>query len=243
MDIAMNPTQYIKEPDRIFLDQSLSSLIKGIPIQYIIGVTEFYGLPFKVSPAVLIPRPETEELVSWILKEVDSTANLNILEIGTGSGCIAISLAKHLPNANVIAVDISKSAIRIAEENASLNKVKITLLEKNILIDANFTQQFDLIVSNPPYVCATEKNNMHKNVLENEPHLALFVEDDKPLLFYEKIIELAKDNLEKDGNIFVEINQYLTTETLDLFTTNDLNPVLKKDINGNPRMIRAQFHG
>jgi release factor glutamine methyltransferase len=231
----------------------LSELKKEKPIQYILGETEFYGLPFLVNENTLIPRPETEELVEWIIKstkyEIQST-KLRILDIGTGSGCIAISLAKNFPNAEVSAIDVSEKALATAKKNAEINKVEVDfinvdILKINDLVElptSNFQlpTQFDIIVSNPPYVRNLEKAEIKSNVLEYEPHLALFVEDTDALLFYRKIAQLAQQNLSENGKLFFEINQYLGKETVELLE--DLgfkNIELKKDIYGNDRMIRS----
>lgn len=238
--IALNPETEISNTDLSFLETALKKLKKQIPIQYIIGVTEFYGLPFKVNSSVLIPRPETEELVEWILSEHKSTQPLTILDIGTGSGCIAISLAKNLPNANVYAMDISSEAIKTASQNAKNNEVKVTFIEENILTLIKLPLQFDIIVSNPPYVRELEKNKMQHNVLQNEPHVALFVKDENPLLFYDKIADLAKNHLSKNSALYFEINQYLGKETVDLLSSKGFkNVLLKKDIFGADRMLKA----
>jgi release factor glutamine methyltransferase len=218
-----------------------------------LGSTSFYGIPFAVNPAVLIPRPETEELVAWIVEYFSlldlnptsnfqlPTSNLNrILDIGTGSGCIAIALAKNLPEAQVFALDVSDKAIETAQLNAERNAVQIHFICQNILETTRLDQQFDLIVSNPPYVRELEKHEIQANVLEHEPHLALFVADLDPLLFYRKIGELAFESLTPNGNLFVEINQYLGEATLQLFSEIGFTQLeLRKDLYGNDRMIRA----
>ncbi|WP_394758076.1 peptide chain release factor N(5)-glutamine methyltransferase, partial [Flavobacterium sp.] len=205
--------------------------------------TEFFSLPFYVNENTLIPRPETEELVDWILSNNrinESTNQIKILDIGTGSGCIAISLAKNLPNANVHAIDVSEKALATAKKNAERNNVTITFIEKNILETEDLLNTFDIIVSNPPYVRNLEKKEIHKNVLEYEPHLALFVEDNDALLFYRKIAELATKNLSENGQLYFEINQYLGKEMVELLEKyNFKNIELKKDIYGNDRMIRC----
>lgn len=243
IDLALQPDLEFSEAEISQWNLVLEQLKQEIPIQYILGKTHFYGLEFQVNPNVLIPRPETEELVDWIIK-TNSNGNLStikIIDIGTGSGCIAISLAKNLPNASVFALDVSKKALEIAQINALQNETKITFIEKNILETTNFEQQFDVIVSNPPYVRNLEKAEIKKNVLENEPHLALFVADDNALLFYRKIAQIAMKNLQPSGQLFFEINQYLGKETLDLLA--DLgfqNIELRQDIYGNDRMISCR---
>lgn len=244
----------------------VEQLKQEIPIQYILGETNFYGLNFEVNENVLIPRPETEELVDWIIEseklEVQSRSfgkksevigeNWKALDIGTGSGCIAISLAKNLQNFQVFANDISEKAIEIAEKNAKKNSVaiqfiKIDILKCNDLDELRTTNnqlpiKYDIIVSNPPYVRNLEKAEIKKNVLDNEPYLALFVDDNDALIFYKKIAELAQKNLSKKGKLYFEINQYLGKETVELLTKmNFKNIELRKDIYGNDRMIRCEI--
>lgn len=222
---------------------AIDRLKKYEPIQYILGDTEFYGLKFKVNPSVLIPRPETEELVNWIVNchsEQSKASEFKILDIGTGSGCIAISLAKNLPNAKVFALDISEKALKIASQNAENNDVSIEFIQADIL-DWDFGDlQFDVIVSNPPYVRELEKEAMSANVLNHEPHLALFVEDDDALLFYRKITEVASNILRPKGQLYFEINENLGDTTKELLLDSSYNSIeLKKDIFEKDRMIKA----
>lgn len=253
IDLALNPDMEMDALQLIQWESALSELLNQKPIQYIIGATEFYGLPFMVNENTLIPRPETEELVDWIVAESRNSAmgSLKILDIGTGSGCIAISLAKNLPNAEVFALDVSEKALAVAKKNADTNKVKVNFIQADILKindlvelpTSNFQlpTHFDIIVSNPPYVRHLEKAEIKPNVLEHEPHLALFVEDTDALLFYRKIVELAKENLVEKGKLFFEINQYLGKETLELLEKFGFNSTeLKKDIYGNDRMTRSE---
>ena len=246
IDLALDPDYKISEAQFQQWESIRLRLQNQEPIQYILGSTSFYGLPFTVNPAVLIPRPETEELVEWILKSFafnrQQTTNngQQILDIGTGSGCIAIALAKNLPEAQVFALDVSDKALETARLNAQRNAVQIKFISQNTLETQKLDQQFDVIVSNPPYVRELEKHEIQANVLEHEPHLALFVADDDALLFYRKIGELAFEFLTPKGNLFVEINQYLGEDTLQLFRSIGFtNLELKKDLYGNDRMIRA----
>lgn len=239
LDLALSPLRDLSVEEQKILDQAMHRLQKHEPIQYITGKTEFYGLPFKVNKNVLIPRPETEELVDWILEDYDSSGKIKILDIGTGSGCIAISLVKNLPNATVTALDISESALEIAHENASLNRVEIEFLKQDILTPQRLPKKFDLIVSNPPYVRELEKKDMQRNVLEHEPDTALYVKDENPLLFYRMIIELAAENLPQGGRLYFEINQYLGKETEALLTEKNFHTSMKKDIFGVDRMLRG----
>jgi len=240
--IALNPQLKVEDNDLRYLQSAIKKLQKQQPIQYIIGKTDFFNLTFNVNPNVLIPRPETEELVEWILSENHKKNTINILDIGTGSGCIAISLAKNLPNAKVYAIDISQKAIKTAATNAENNNVNVNFIETDILKISKLPRTFDVIVSNPPYVRELEKNLMQQNVLANEPHLALFVKDQNPLLFYNKIADLAKQHLTKNGNIFFEINQYLSEETLNLLKEKGFKNIeLRKDIFKNDRMMKASL--
>ncbi len=244
------------------LEEKINMIIKDLkkerPIQYILGETEFFDLNLKLDKNVLIPRPETEELVDWIISDTHPlTQNervncINILDIGTGSGCIAISLAKNLPNANVYAIDISENALEIAKKNALKNKVKIIFAKYDILSDVNLfslnktiTEKqifFDIIVSNPPYVRELDKEQMSKNVLDYEPETALFVKNNEPLIFYDKICSFAHKYLKPNGKIYFEINEYLSKEMIELIKNqNFTNIELKKDINNKDRMIKINL--
>jgi release factor glutamine methyltransferase len=249
IDLALRPDLEFSEEEIVVWNSILEQLKKEIPIQYLLGKTSFYGLDFEVNENVLIPRPETEELVDWILsnnriiqKSNPETWGLKILDIGTGSGCIAISLAKNIPNSQVYGIDVSEKALATSNKNAELNKVNVTFINQNILETEDLKQQFDIIVSNPPYVRNLEKEEIKKNVLDNEPHLALFVEDNDALIFYRKIAELAQKNLSENGQLFFEINQYLGKEMIDLLEKmNFKNIELRKDIYGNDRMLKGSF--
>lgn len=245
IDLALNPEMEMDAVQLLRWESVLSDLKKEKPIQYILGETEFYGLPFLVNENTLIPRPETEELVEWILQSAkyeEQSTKLNVLDIGTGSGCIAISLAKNLPNAQVAAIDVSEKALATAHKNAEINKVEVNFILKNILETESLDEKYDIIVSNPPYVRNLEKQEIKPNVLEYEPHLALFVEDNDALLFYRKIAELAKKNLSENGKLYFEINQYLGKETVELLEEMGFkNIVLKNDIYGNDRMISCEI--
>ena len=254
IDTVLKPDFKIDEENLSILKKALARLQNEEPIQYIIGKTEFYGLPFLVDENTLIPRPETEELVEWVLEEVGSwkfeagseklevgnDKSLSILDIGTGSGCIPISLAKNLSEVKISAIDVSVEALNIAKKNAALHKVAVNFLQVDILQTEKLPQKFDIIISNPPYVRELEKVEIQNNVLQNEPHLALFVSDKNPLIFYDKIADLAKNHLTKNGLLFFEINQYLGKETCDLLEDKGFKNIsLKKDLFGNDRMIKA----
>ena len=246
--LVLEPDLTLSKPEEQPLFEALSRLKNNEPVQYIIGETEFFGLPFKVNKHTLIPRPETEELVEQILKTVildESKKSIKILDIGTGTGCIAVSLAKNIKNSQVFAVDVSEEALKIAKYNAELNAVNITFIQDDILNPShpeliNSSQNFDIIVSNPPYVRELEKHEIKDNVLKFEPHVALFVPNDDSLIFYKAITTLAVNNLRDGGQLFFEINQYLGEEMKHLLADFKLkNIILIKDIFGNDRIIKA----
>lgn len=233
-DCIINSNQVLNKSQLSKIKQIVAELKTHKPIQYILGKTEFYGLKIKVNEHTLIPRPETEQLVDWILKENFVAA----LDIGTGSGCIPIALAKHT-DAKVLAIDVSEDALLIAEENAKNNEVEIDFIHQDIL-QTNSLQKVDLIVSNPPYVLESEKEKMQENVLDYEPELALFVEDKNPLIFYKKIASLAINFLNENGKLFFEINAKFGKETIEMLADiGFVNIELKKDMNDKDRMIKA----
>jgi release factor glutamine methyltransferase len=256
LNIALNPNVKVDEGQLLQYTDALERLKKEEPIQYILEETEFYGLSFQVNKNVLIPRPETEELVAWILAETKNrnlktnSSKLKIVDIGTGSGCIPISIAKNLKNSELWALDISKNALEIAKKNAVLNKVSVHFIQADILktTPKEFKallhieqEKFDIIISNPPYVRNLEKLQMQNNVLRYEPHVALFVEDEDPLLFYNRIADLANENLNPNGMLFFEINQEFAQETISLLKEkNFTNIICKKDIFGADRMIKCE---
>ena len=225
-------------------------LLAHEPLQYIIGEAEFYGLNFILTPAVLIPRPETEELVDWIIKDYfersqlyQANRTLRILDIGTGSGCIAVALAKHLHLAEVHALDISNHALEIAKENAQKNSVDIQFILQDILDESQWKemQMYDIIVSNPPYISEMEKNSMAKNVVDYEPAEALFVDPADPLIFYRKIARLAQTNLEQGGKLYFETHESYGEQVKSLLDQMDFkNVVLKKDLSDKWRMVSGE---
>ncbi len=239
IQLAMNPEMSLENEERIL--NALSALKKQKPVQYVLGETDFYGLNFKVNEHVLIPRPETEELVAWVLKQVNTKNGIRILDIGTGSGSIAISLAKCLPHAHVYALDVSRDALNVAIQNAELNQVNVEFIEADILNTKCIENlKFDIIVSNPPYVREQEKTLMKPNVLENEPHLALFVRDHDALKFYKAITQFALNNLVDSGALFFEINEHLGKDMADLLVSNNFSDIeLKEDIFKKDRMIKG----
>ncbi len=270
--IAMEPELRLSESELLTLHFAVKELLKNKPIQYITGETEFCGMRFFVDENVLIPRPETQEMVENIVSSAEtdedpslspsfrpkrsgvekSPANVSILDIGTGSGCIAISLAKLLKNSIVTAVDISEKALEVAKKNAEANGVNVRFICDDILNPKNpelIDNQFDIIVSNPPYVCESEKSAMRANVLDHEPSTALFVSDNDPLIFYRKILEFAQKALKHNGEIWFEINEKFGKETAALCREMGFGNVENiKDFRGKERVVRAkaqqnaQFH-
>ena len=224
--------------------EAIVDLKKYRPIQYILGETEFYGLRFELTPDVLIPRPETEELVDWIVRQYDRNADLTMIDIGTGSGCIAVALSANFPNANVWAVDVCEAALAVARRNALKNGVKVNFLMKDVLTDGmmNFEPaSLDTIVSNPPYVAPSEKEQLSPNVLEYEPHCALFTPDNHPLIFYEHIAAFGLKCLKNKGKIFFEINEAFPEKVAGILRQNHYsNITTRKDVNGKVRMASAE---
>ena len=274
----MNPDLLIDERQYYQLSEAVKRLLAGEPVQYVTGMARFGDLLIKVSPAVLIPRPETEELVQKICdsfqnskpslpchSSVESAAMsfqhghvgkresmaavykrdnlpIRIWDIGTGSGCIAIALAKHIPNAEIIAFDVSEEALQIAKENAESNGAKVTFVQDDVLhpTSAYFNQSVDLVVSNPPYVCDSERALMEANVLDWEPEKALFVPDEDPLRFYRQILALAKKQLNPDGQIWFEINERMGEEMLSLCCEMGFsNAEVLLDFAGKPRFVKT----
>ena len=217
----------------------MQQLLLHKPIQQIVGYCWFANCKFIVDENVLIPRPETEELITHIITE-NKNKQLNILDIGTGSGCIAIAVKKQLPNATITAIDISQKALDIARQNANNLNVDITFIELDFLDESNWNSlpAFDIIVSNPPYIKEDEKQEMSNNVLLHEPHLALFVPNNNALLFYKKIKKFSQNKLKKNGVIWLEINENLSDETADLFNLLGYKTEIKTDMQGKKRMIK-----
>lgn len=241
LQLALTPDKEIEEEDIEKFEEALVRLREHEPIQYILGEKEFYGMRFQVNQNVLIPRPETEELVEWIISDYGKSEQngLRILDIGTGSGCIAVSLAKHLSKAKVTALDISKEALEVAQKNSQMNDVAVEMVQMDILNAAQLPSTYDIIVSNPPYVRTSERKEMRNNVLQKEPAQALWVQDERPLLFYEKITALAKNALTSKGSLYFEINEAFGKETLQLLTENNFDASLKRDIFGKDRMAKG----
>ncbi len=240
----------LTDKNNIFLSEKQSETFYSLldrlknsePLAYLLGEITFSDVTLKVNPHTLIPRPETEELVEWVSTDLENRPDINILDIGTGSGCIAVSLAKRISNSKVWAFDIAAGALQTAKENAEKNNVEIRLEEIDILKTGHYPQQFDVIVSNPPYVCESEKKEMENNVLLYEPHIALFVPDNDPLLFYKAIALFAQKHLRQNGSLYLEINRAFGKETCEMLCqTGFSNIELRKDLNGNDRMIKAKI--
>lgn len=241
MKLARNPELRITESEMLTIHFAVKELSNHKPVQYITGETEFYGCKFLLNKNVLIPRPETEQMVQNIVDLVsDNQAIKSIIDLGTGSGCIAVSLAKHLPNCQIYACDISSSALELAGSNSQLNGTDVQFLNFNLLdmSDLERLPVVDMIVSNPPYVTEKEKSLMKPNVLEYEPHLALFVPDEDPLLFYRQIALLAQKKLKPGGYMMLEINEMYGNELLDLFESFRFTETkVLKDFHGKDRFI------
>ena len=243
LEVALKPNHSVSLTVSKKIKNAIQRLRKFEPIQYIVNEVEFYNLKFYVNRNVFIPRPETEELVFWIVdrhKNRDSKLR-RILDIGTGSGCIAISLAFNLPDCEVSAFDISSEALDVARKNAIINNVNVDFFKEDVLNCKKLPKKYDIIVSNPTYIIENEKNKMQSNVLKYEPDIALFVNNDDPLLFYRKIAQLGQKHLISEGSIYFEINEYLGSELLILFKTEGYKEItLHKDIFGKYRMVKCR---
>jgi release factor glutamine methyltransferase len=243
-DILKDP-ELILDTDTIEkLNYTLQRLMQHEPVQYVLGETWFCNLKLKVNKHVLIPRPETEELVEWIIEDIKIESNerhISIIDIGTGSGCIAIALKKKLPTTNIIAIDLSKEALVTAKENAIDNDAKIDFIQLDFLDESSWEAlpKFDILVSNPPYIPVNEKEKLDKNVTLFEPHNALFVPDNSPLLFYEKIALFAKQHLKEEGKIYAETHEEFANATAHAFSKQFEQVALKQDFFGKNRMIKV----
>jgi release factor glutamine methyltransferase len=242
----LNKTAALSDEQRENIEKIVARLQHQEPIQYILGKTEFYSLPFELNRHTLIPRPETEELVDWIVSEHQNRTG-KLLDIGTGSGCIAVSLAKHLPKMDVSAMDISAEALKMARKNAETNGVEVLFFQEDMLACRDVarrvsTAMFDLIVSNPPYILENEKAEMQDNVLCYEPYSALFVPNENPLLFYEAIVDFAQKNLRSGGALYLEINQKFGKETAEMLRQKGFSDIeVRQDLQGNDRMIKCRL--
>ncbi|HUS00799.1 MAG TPA: peptide chain release factor N(5)-glutamine methyltransferase [Chitinophagaceae bacterium] len=256
LDRISNKQQAISSSTIQQLNNALQQLLQHKPVQYVLGDAWFYKMKLKVNEHVLIPRPETEELVEWVVEEIRNkkseiskkvakltphNSQLTLLDIGTGSGCIAIAIKKELPDVEMSAVEISEDALSLAKENAAGQNVKINFLQLDFLDEGSWPSlgSFNILISNPPYIPGNEKIKLAKNVVDHEPHLALFVNDDNPLIFYQKIADFADKHLKEEGKIFVEVHEDHTSEVQQIFKENDFATEIKKDIYGRDRMIKS----
>ena len=240
VDYLLNKTQKLSPEEVYFFENSLEKLSKNIPVQYITGQVNFCNLLIKVNPKVLIPRPETEELVHLVLNNHKEDSLKEILDVGTGSGCIIIALKKTLPNTNCTAIDISKDAVRTAKANSVLNKVEIDFINKDILKYENEEKSWDIIVSNPPYIPISNKKYMHPNVVQNEPSQALFVENEEPLKYYKIISDFAINHLKKNGKIYFEIHEDFANDVVNLLSIKKhFKTTVHKDFQGKNRFVVA----
>ena len=241
VDMIKHPDALLSEESGSKLESSLALLMNHTPIQYVIGNTWFHSLNFKVTPDVLIPRPETEELVSAVIDYLKNNSTRNLLEIGTGSGCISITIKKNIPDVNITAIDISRAALNIAKENAKANKAVISFLEIDFLASTRWSEigKFDLVVSNPPYIPYKEMIEMDKNVILFEPSIALFVPNENPLIFYKHILHFCEKQLSESGNIFMEIHEGYGQEIYALFSSSGYQTTLVNDLYGKNRIVIA----
>jgi release factor glutamine methyltransferase len=244
-DVLMNPEMEIEQDTFLSLNQALDQLLNHQPIQYVLGEAWFYHLNFKVSDAVLIPRPETEELVELVIQHIKSTHKKTVVDIGTGSGCIPISIKKYIPEISITAVDVSEAALALATTNAIVHQTIIEFKQVDFLneVEREKLGMFDIIISNPPYIPNVEIQSMDKHVTEYEPHLALFVPDEDPLIFYKAILSFAKNHLDKNGNIFLETHENFAAEVCALFKNAGFDATIKNDLFEKQRIVLInRFH-
>jgi release factor glutamine methyltransferase len=241
-EVALCGNEPVDDSLEAGIQRDIERLAEGCPVQYVLGGTEFYGLPFEVSPAVLIPRQETEELVQMVVEQ-GKGRGVSIWDVGTGSGCIAVSLAKMLPDAQVFATDISEEALAVARRNARRNGVEVTFTRHDMRDVEHLpfgNRRFDIIISNPPYIPASDRNSMHRNVTGYEPSLALFVPDDDTLWCYDAVARLGQRVLNPIGRLYVETYHDFHEELITLFQTSGYADVLSiRDLNGKLRFVRA----
>lgn len=240
-DVIRNPEKLLNEPLRSTLKKHLADLKTHQPVQYVIGEAWFYQMKYKVNPAVLIPRPETEELVTGVIEVLKDNPNAAVLDIGTGSGCIPIALKKNMPGAAITAIDVSKEALEVAKENAAIHHTPILLKQLDFLDEQAWNElgSYDIIVSNPPYIPLGEKALLDKNVTAFEPHTALFVPDNTPLIFYEKIAAFGKSHLKENGQVMMETHEDFAMQVLQLFSASGYDAAIIKDMSGKERMVVA----
>ncbi|MFT7612088.1 MAG: release factor glutamine methyltransferase [Parvicellaceae bacterium] len=238
IDRRINAKETLSESELLKFRSVLKEMEKGRPLQYALGETEFYGLKFIVNEHVLIPRPETEELVDLVLKE--NKIGQSLIDIGSGSGCISVSYAKSTGGADVVALDVDPNALKIVAVNSEINSVKVNLVEMDILLWTELDQKFDVVVSNPPYVLASERSDMSSNVLDFEPGLALFVNDNEPIIFYERIADFALSHLNVGGKLYFEINEKYGIQVMECLKIRNFKDIrIIKDLSGKNRIVAA----
>jgi release factor glutamine methyltransferase len=243
-DLIKNPMQQVPAPLIKKIAEKLEQLLSHQPVQYVLGQTTFYNLPFQVNDKVLIPRPETEELTNLVINSWRfETKQVSVLDIGTGSGCIAITIKKHLPSTKVIALDVSYDALEIAHKNSITNKTNVQFSLFDFLDESRWPELmlFDVIISNPPYIPIAEKEKMEKHVVDYEPHGALFVPDNNPLLFYEKIAKFGRSHLNYNGKVYLETHEDYAKDVAALFEPTYNQVMIKKDLFGKERMVIASY--
>lgn len=243
-DLIKNPMQQVPAPVVKKIAEKLEQLLSHQPVQYVLGQTTFYNLPFQVNDKVLIPRPETEELTNLVINSWRfETKQVSVIDIGTGSGCIAITIKKHLPSTKVIAVDVSYDALEIAHKNSITNKTNVQFSLFDFLDESRWPELmlFDVIISNPPYIPIAEKEKMEKHVVDYEPHGALFVPDNNPLLFYEKIAKFGRSHLNYNGKVYLETHEDYAKDVAALFEPAYNQVMIKKDLFGKERMVIASY--
>ncbi|MEX1190466.1 MAG: peptide chain release factor N(5)-glutamine methyltransferase [Brumimicrobium sp.] len=242
-DFLLRKDDKVTESDLLYFRKMIKQLKNGLPFQYVLGETFFYNILLKTDKRALIPRPETEELVDWVVSDLKKSKNLKILDIGTGSGCIPLAIKNSISNATVLGLDVSHDALELAKENANRLKLDVNFIHYDILSQKmEFTnEKWDVIVSNPPYIPKKDKKLMAKHVLEHEPEIALFISDNNPLVFYQKIVDFAKHNLVENGNLYFEIHESLAENVKDLLVQQGFKNVeIKKDLQGKERMIKCK---
>lgn len=240
-DFISRKEEKVSESDLLFFREKINQLLSGIPFQYVLGETFFYNILLKTDQRALIPRPETEELVDWIVNEHKNQHDLRILDIGTGSGCISLAIKSVMPNAKVTGIDVDTEALSLAKENASSLNLEVEFFQHDILSSVELDKEWDIIVSNPPYIPLKEKAQMAKHVLEYEPELALFTTNENPLVFYEKIADFAALKLSKAGWLYFEIHESNADRVVQLLENRNFQAItVKKDLQGKDRMVRCK---
>jgi release factor glutamine methyltransferase len=240
-DFISRKEEKVSESDLLFFREKIQELLSGVPFQYALGETYFYNVLLKTDKRALIPRPETEELVDWIVTEHKNTQDLRIIDIGTGSGCIPLAIKYALSSSKVSGVDVDNEALSLAKENANALNLSVDFFQYDILSTVDMDKEWDVIVSNPPYIPVKEKADMAKHVIEYEPELALFTTNENPLVFYEKIADFAINNLSENGWLYFEIHESNADEVVNILKNRNFDEIsVRKDLQGKDRMIRGK---